>query len=147
MPEVERRKHYRSKDTVVVVIDGKEHKTKNLSESGAMFYADEDYEKDRIYNAIISIKNIDVKAKLHFAYRNPQSSGKKYRYGIEFLYDKGDERKVIQKFIYSRGYTDGEKRRGQFGRTKFIKKENDKPKEEETEKDNIVTSKMKSMFD
>ena len=114
MVETERRKHFRSKDSVIITIEGNRHETKNLSESGAMFYAKQEYEKDRIYDIFIDIRNIEVKAKIHIAHITPHHESNITRYGIEFLYDKSNERKLVQKFIYSRGYSEGVSRRGQF---------------------------------
>lgn len=108
LPETERRKHHRSKDVVIITIEGKQHETKNLSESGAMFYSTETYEKNRSYDVVINMKNIDVKAKVHIAHITPHSNN--VRYGIEFLYDKGNERKLVQRFINTRGYSEGEEK-------------------------------------
>jgi len=109
MANEERRKHHRSKERIFINLEGREYETRDISESGASIYGPEDvpYEIDRSYDIILTIKNIDVKAKIHIIHANPDPKRKRIRYGIEFLYDKGSERTIVQKFITSRGYGTG----------------------------------------
>lgn len=109
MSKVERRKHHRSKERIFINLEGKEYETRDISESGASIYgpADVPYEMDKSYDIILTIKSIDVKTKIHIVHANPEPKRKRIRYGIEFLYDKGRERTIVQKFITSRGYGTG----------------------------------------
>lgn len=105
----ERRKHYRSKERIFINLDGKEYETRDINEAGAMIYGPEDvnYEMDKSYNIILTIKGIKVKAKIHIVHANPEPRRRRIRYGLEFLYDVGSERTMVQKFINSRGYGTG----------------------------------------
>jgi len=105
----ERRKYNRSQEKIFINLGGKEYETKDISETGAMLYGPEDdnYEMGRSYNIILTIKSVKVKAKIHIVHANPEPKRKRIRYGVEFLYDVGSERTMVQKFINSRGYGTG----------------------------------------
>jgi len=105
----ERRKYNRSKERIFINLDGREYETRDISEAGASIYGPDDihYEMNRSYDIVLTIKSIDVKAKIHIVHANPDPRRNRIRYGIEFLYDKGSERTIVQKFITSRGYGTG----------------------------------------
>jgi len=105
----DRRKYNRSKERMFINIDGKEYETRDVSEAGASLYGPEgdDYETDRSYDIILTIRGVKVKAKIHIVHANPEPKRKRIRYGVEFLYDVGSERTMVQKFITSRGYGTG----------------------------------------
>ena len=101
MSKEDRRKHNRSEERIFINLDGKEYETRDISEAGAMIYGPEDidYEMDKSYNIILTIKGIKVNAKIHIVHANPEPNRRRIRYGIEFLYDIGSERTIVQKFI------------------------------------------------